>query len=487
MTPIEVLSVASEVFPLVKTGGLADVVGALPGALRPLNVNMRVLVPGYRQVMAAIGKPAVLVEMPNLFGGPARLLGAKKSGLDLIIVDAPHLFDREGTIYAAPDGGDWGDNWKRFGAFSHLASQIAHGLIDGYRPSIVHAHDWQAGLVPAYLRFGPQSGVKSVITVHNLAFQGQFPREIFGELYLPPEANSVNGVEYYGAVGYLKAGLRCADAITTVSPTYASEIRTPEFGMGLEGLLNERAGDVHGILNGIDLEAWDPGTDTALVEPYRVSTVRRRAANKRALRERFGLEQSDAPLFSVVSRLTWQKGMDILANVLDPLLEMGAQLCVLGSGEQWIENAFASAQDRHPGKVGIVRGYDEALSHLIQGGADAILIPSRFEPCGLTQLIGLRYGCVPIVTRTGGLADTVIDANDAALQVGAATGVQISPLNENTLIEGIRRAVALYRDETVWAHIQRRGMKSDVGWDQSARRYVALYEKLLGRTISNDS
>ncbi|MCB9994340.1 MAG: glycogen synthase GlgA [Hyphomicrobiaceae bacterium] len=482
---MEVLSVASEVYPLIKTGGLADVVGALPGALRRLNVNMRVLVPGYRQVIAKIAKPVVLKEMASLFGGPARLLDATVSGLDLIVVDAPHLYDRDGSIYASPSGADWTDNWKRFGAFSQVAGQIGRGLIDGYSPAIIHAHDWQAGLVPAYLRFGPPTKVKSVMTVHNLAFQGQFPREIFGELQLPAAANSVDGVEYYGAVGYLKAGLQCADAITTVSPTYASEIRTPEFGMGLEGLLNSRTSDVYGILNGIDLEAWDPGTDTALVEPYRISTVRRRAANKRAVRERFGLEHSDAPLFGVVSRLTWQKGIDILANVLDRLVGMGAQLCVLGSGDGGIEDAIANAAGRHPGRIGIVRGYDEQLSHMIQGGADAILIPSRFEPCGLTQLIGLRYGCVPVVTRTGGLADTVVDANEAALSMGAATGVQISPLNENTLTEALRRAIALYRDEAVWAHIQRRGMKSDVGWDQSARKYVALYEKLMGRAVSN--
>lgn len=484
---VEVLSVASEVYPLVKTGGLADVVGALPAALKRVGIKMRVMIPGYRQVLSKIETSELLADLPDLFGGPARILGVKTGGLDLLVLDAPHLFDRDGSIYADPTGADWTDNWKRYGALSLGAALVAQGVIPNYKPEIVHAHDWQAGLVPAYLKYGGGAVAKSVMTVHNLAFQGHFSNEIFSELNLPREANSMDGVEYYGGVGYLKAGLQCADSITTVSPTYAGEIRTAEFGMGLEGLLKVRADVVSGILNGIDPTAWDPGIDADLPEPFRVSTVSRRLANKRALQDRFGLEHSDAPLFGVVSRLTWQKGLDVLAEVVDDLVEMGGQLCILGSGDPEIETALQAAAERHAGKVGLVKGYDESLSHLVQGGADAILIPSRFEPCGLTQLIGLRYGCVPVVARTGGLADTVIDANEAAILAGVATGVQFSPVENDALIEALRRTVALYEDKKSWARIQRRGMKTDVSWDQSAQRYLELYEKLLGRTIDHDN
>lgn len=485
--PVEILSVASEVYPLVKTGGLADVVGALPAALKRVGIRMRVMVPGYRQVLAKIETSELLADLPDLFGGPARILGVQTAGLDLLVLDAPHLFDRDGSIYADETGADWADNWKRFGALSLAAAFVAQGVIPNYRPEIVHAHDWQTGLVPAYMKFGGGTAAKSVMTVHNLAFQGHFSHEIFPELHLPPEANSMDGVEYYGGVGFLKAGLQCADFITTVSPTYAGEIRTAEFGMGLEGLLKARADIVSGILNGIDPSAWDPGTDVDLPEPFRVSTVSRRLANKRALQDRFGLEHSDGPLFGVVSRLTWQKGLDVLADVVDDLVEMGGQLCILGSGVAEIEAALQAAAERHVGQIGLVKGYDESLSHLVQGGGDAILIPSRFEPCGLTQLIGLRYGCVPVVARTGGLADTVIDANEAAILAGVATGVQFSPVENDVLIEALRRTVALYDDKKLWARIQRRGMKTDVSWDQSAQRYLELYEKLLGRTIDHEN
>jgi starch synthase len=476
---IEVLSVASEAYPLIKTGGLADVVGALPGALAGHGVTMRTLLPGYPAVMNEAGGARVVGEFADLFDGPARLLAGRFAGLDLIVLDAPHLYDRQGGPYAGPDGLDWPDNWKRFAALSWVAGKLALGAIEGYQPQLVHAHDWQAGLVPAYVKYGPSDRVKTVMTVHNLVFQGHFGWEVFGRLDLPPHA-FYEGVEYYGGVGYLKAGLASADALTTVSPTYAREIRTPAFGAGLDGLLNARADVLHGITNGIDTGAWNPAADPALVQTYGPNTVHKRAANRAAVCERFGIASTGGPLFSVVSRVTSQKGVDLIASNVDWLVSLGASLVVLGSGDGALEAALEAAAARHPGRVGMVKGYDESLSHLIQGGADAILIPSRFEPCGLTQLYGLRYGCVPVVSRVGGLADTVIDANEAAVDAGVATGLQFSPVTSEALGEAIHRTIALYGREKVWRKLQRRGMKSEVSWDGSAKRYADLYRSLLG-------
>lgn len=475
----EVLSVASEAFPLVKTGGLADVVGALPGALAPLGVTMRILLPGYQPVVQQLdGSSRTVAEFDDLFGGKAHIRAGRVAGLDLIVVDAPHLYDRPGNIYLGPDGRDWPDNWKRYAALSYVAGRLANGLVDGYQPDIVHAHDWQAGLAPAYVKYGGNDRVKSIITVHNLAFQGYFGWEIFHQLYLPDHAASET-LEYYGGIGYLKAGLISADVLTTVSPTYAAEIRTAAYGMGLEGLMQSRAADLHGILNGIDTGVWDPMEDDTLTARYNSATLQLRETNKRALNERFALDDSPGPLFGVVSRLTWQKGMDLLVACVDDLVAQGGKLCILGSGEAAIENGLRGAAMRHPGKVGLVTGYDEKLSHLIQGGADVMLVPSRFEPCGLTQLYGLRYGCVPLVCRVGGLADTIIDANEAAVEQGVSTGLQFFPASEHALADAINRTIRLYSDDKFWRKMQRRGMRADVSWENSAKKYANLYTKLL--------
>lgn len=476
---IEVLSVASEIYPLVKTGGLADVAGALPAALAAHGVSMRTLVPGYPVVLREAAGGRIIHRFPDLFDGPAQLIAGRFAGLDLIILDAGHLYSRPGGPYVDPEGHDWPDNWKRFAALSWVAGKLGLGLVGGYQPEILHAHDWQAGLVPAYVKYGPSATLKSVITIHNLAFQGHFGADIFGRLDLPPHAYW-EGLEYFGGVGYLKAGLAAADAITTVSPTYAREIRTPAFGMALDGLINARASVVHGITNGIDTDAWDPMADPEIRQDYSAASIHKRAVNKAALREHFEIEPTNGPVFSVVSRLTNQKGIDLIAANVDWLVSLGATLVILGSGDPVLEGALVSAALRHPGRVGMHRGYDEGLSHLIQGGADAILVPSRFEPCGLTQLYGLRYGCVPIVARVGGLADTVIDANEAAVEAGVATGLQFSPVTTEALREAIRRAVELFADEAAWRRIQRRGMKSNVSWAHSAKRYADLYASLLG-------
>ena len=475
---IEVLSVASEAFPLVKTGGLADVAGALPGAVAAHDVSMRTLIPGYPQVMAGFDRARQVAQFDDLFGGPAVLLAARAGELDVIVINAPHLYGRVGGLYTDESGADWPDNWRRFAALGWVAAQLAGGLIEGYRPEIVHAHDWQGAMAAPYVAFTPGLSTRVVLTVHNLAFQGHFGADIFPYLRLPAEAFAVEGVEYYGGVGFLKGGLACAHAVTTVSPTYAKEVRTPEFGMGLEGLLAARAHDLYGIINGIDTRAWNPASDPALSATYTSANPRRRALNKAALEEAFGLAPGNGPLFGIVSRLTWQKGIDLAAAAVDDLVASGGRLAVLGTGDAELEAAMEAAAQRHAGAVGFIRGYSEPLSHLMQGGADAILVPSRFEPCGLTQLYGLRYGAVPVVARVGGLADTIIDANAAALRAGVATGIQFNPVDATSFSDAIQRAIALYRQPEVWSRMQRRGMKTDVSWASSAGEYAALYTTL---------
>ena len=477
---IKVLAVASEIHPLVKTGGLADVVGALPAALKSHDVAVTTVIPGYPAVMAAADKWETVAKLPGFFGGRTAIKRASIGELDLLAVDAPHLFDRPGNPYVDADGRDWVDNPQRYCALSSAAAEICHGLVKTYRPDIVHVHDWQAAMTLAYLNYTDAVRPKSVITVHNLAFQGQYPRSILGSLGLPQRAFALDGVEYYGMIGFLKAGLHFADRITTVSPRYAAEIKTSEAGMGLEGLLAGRADVLSGIVNGIDERVWNPQTDPNLAVNYDAKSLAKRAGNRKALEERFGLDHDDSPLFCLVSRLTWQKGIDILAEALPHLVASGARLALLGSGDRELEGIFRQASLQHPGRVGTVLGFDEALSHLMFGGSDMTLVPSRFEPCGLTQLYGLRYGCVPVVARVGGLSDTIVDANDAALTLKAATGVQFQPITPDMLRDAISRAIALHSDKPVWQAMQRRGMGLDQSWDLRAAGYAKLYRELLG-------
>jgi starch synthase len=468
---LSVLSVASEAFPLVKTGGLGDVVGALPAALAPHDVAVTTLLPGYPAVLAAVGD-RVLRRWDDLLGAEAVLREGRLGGHRLLVLDAPALFARPGGPYADATGRDWPDNWRRFAALGRAAADL------GPDYAIVHAHDWQAAMAAAYLRYDG-AAARSVVTIHNIAFQGRFDATVFPHLRLPADSWSIGGVEYYGGVGLLKAGLEAADAITTVSPTYAREIREPAFGMGLEGLIASRGWRVSGIVNGIDPAVWDPAVDPHLPARYSLRNLDNRRRNKRAVEAVFGLDGGDGPLFCVISRLTWQKGMDVLAGALDLLVEAGARLALLGSGDTGLEAACVAAALRHPGRIGVRIGYDEPLSHLLQGGADAILVPSRFEPCGLTQLYGLGYGCVPVVARTGGLADTVIDANLAALAAGVATGGVHDGVSPGSIAEAIARTVALFADAERWRQVQRNGMRADFSWTQSGARYAALYRGLI--------
>lgn len=477
---LNILSVASEAVPLVKTGGLADVVGALPEALAPHGVAMTTLLPGYTAVTATLGKkPKILHTWDSLLGEPARLLAGKIGGHPLLVLDAPSLFARDGGPYVDATGRDWPDNWKRFAAFGRAAADVAGGAVKGLAFDLIHAHDWQAGMALAYQRFAPAGPqLPSVITIHNMAFQGHYGADLFPALGLPPQAMAIDGIEYHGGISFLKAGLAAASRITTVSPTYAREIREPGFGMGLEGLIRARESDVSGIVNGIDPAVWNPSGDPALKSPYTAKALGKRSANKRALEAEFGLEKGDSPLFIVISRLTWQKGMDVLLEAADHLVGIGARLALLGSGDAALESGFHAAAARHPGRIGVRIGYDEALSHRMLGGGDAILVPSRFEPCGLTQLYGLAYGCVPVVSRTGGLADTVIDANLAARQAGVATGVQFDGVRWQTLADALTRTVQLFHNPAAWRSLQRAGMGADFSWTGSGKAYADLYKSL---------
>ena len=473
---MRLLAAASEVFPLMKTGGLADVMGALPPPLAKHGIETRTLIPGYPAVLAALGGAAETVyAMASLHGGAARVLAGKAAGLDLFVLDAPHLFDRPGNPYLGPDRSDWPDNPQRFAALARVAADIGLGAIPGWVPGVVQCHDWQTGLAPAYLALSGGARPRTVMTIHNLAFTGQVPMALWRELGLPPESLGTDGVEFYGALGFMKAGLFYADAITTVSPTYAAEIQTPEFGCGFDGLLRSRAGVLHGILNGIDETVWNPWTDTHLPARFRRGHLRNRTKVKAAVQAGLGLAvQPDTPLFGIVSRLTGQKGMDLALDRLPTLLQRGGQLAVLGTGEPGLEQAFRDAAAAHPGQVAAVIGYDEALAHQMMAGSDALLVPSRFEPCGLTQMTAMRYGALPVVSRVGGLADTVVDANEAAMRGGVATGI-VTDATAAGLERAVHRAMDLWSDRAAWAQAQRAGMAADLGWDASAARYAAVY------------
>lgn len=470
---MRVLSVASEIAPLVKTGGLADVTGALPAALAGHGVQMRTLVPGYPAILSALEGGEVLAEWPDLFGGPARLVAGQAGGLDLLALDAPHLFARPGNPYLGPDGRDWPDNPQRFAALSWVAARIGAEGAGGWRPDILHGHDWQAGLIAEYRRADP-AAPPFVLTIHNIAFPGPADPGLVHALRLDPGRFHSDGYEFWGAISALKAGLMGADALTTVSPRYAEELMSAEFGMGLDGVMRHRRDALSGILNGIDDQVWNPATDPAIT-PY--DTPAGKGPNKAALRAEMGLPDAKGPLCVVISRMTHQKGLDMLAEALPALLDRGGQLALLGSGDPDLEGRFRALADHHPG-VAVRIGYDEALSHRMIAGGDAILVPSRFEPCGLTQLYGLRYGTIPVVALTGGLADTVINASPAALARNAATGLQFAPVNAENLTNTLLNLCALYKDRRTWSRMVRNAMAHPVGWGRSARAYAALYASL---------
>jgi starch synthase len=476
--PPRVLHAAAEIFPLVKTGGLADVVGALPHALAAAGADVRLLLPGLPAILDAVSRPRKVFEGGPLFGAARVTLrlgrfkaGAKGPDVQAYVIDAPWLYARDGGPYQGPDGKPWDDNLQRFALLGWAAAHLAAGELDpAWRPDILHAHDWHAALACSYLRAHPGAHARSVFTIHNLAFQGLFAQDDFGLLGLPRRFMQPDGLEFHGWLSFMKGGLVHADRLTTVSPTYAREITTPEFGCGVEGVLRTRAADLSGILNGVDYGHWDPATDAALPARFDAQDLGGKAVCKAALQREFGLDaRTDAPLIGIVSRLSEQKGLDLALAALPALRAEGVQLAILGSGDAPLERAFADAAAAHPGQVGVHIGYDETLAHRVIAGADLILVPSRFEPCGLTQLYGMRYGTLPLVRRVGGLADTVDDASGFIFEAADAS----------SLIEAARRAVLTLREPARWRAMQQTAMARDHSWSAAAARYLALYRSLM--------
>jgi len=482
---VKILFATSEIYPLIKTGGLADVSGALPLALNDLSNDVRVIVPGYRPVLEKLSDARAVARLPNPFvPGEVEIREAHLPGstVSLLIVVYDGFFNRDGGPYQMPDGRDWPDNALRFGLLSYMAALLAseRSPLD-WRPDILHCNDWQTGLAPAYLRFMGGRGARTVMTIHNLAYQGNFGAEMVGPLGLPSYSFTMQGLEYHGYLSFLKAGLFYADRLTTVSPTYAREIQEETLGFGMHGLLQERRDVLTGIVNGIDTREWDPARDPHLVRRYTARSLARKKENKLALQRRLGLAvDAGIPLIAVISRITYQKGSDIVLAVAPEILREGAQIAVLGTGERQIEQALATLAQRHPGELAVTIGYDEGLSHLMEAGADLFLMPSRYEPCGLNQMYSQRYGTPPIVHATGGLADTVVDASPENVAAGTATGFVFRDVHYASVLDASVRALNAYRDPAVWKTIQQCAMGRDFSWKKSAREYMALYRSVLG-------
>lgn len=491
---MKILQVAAEVFPLVKTGGLADVVAALPLALAEQGHDVRLLLPGLPAVLDAVQGARCIVDVGSCFGAlRVRLLLARMPGshLPVYVVDAPYLYRRGGGPYQDRQGEAWGDNLQRFALLGFVAAHLAADDADPHwTPEIVHAHDWHAALACAYIGEHPATAAASIYTVHNLAFQGLFPAHDWPLLGLGSQLLSPSGLEFHGQLSFMKAGLHCADRVTTVSPRYAREMATHEFGCGLDGVVRSRGTAVSGILNGIDAALWNPATDAAIAHRYSSSQMQGKTACKAALQAELGLvSDPQALLLTVVSRLTPQKGLDLVLAAMPELVQQGVQFAVQGSGEPALEAAFRMAQQAHPGRVHTQLGYDEARAHRLIAGADVIAVPSRFEPCGLTQQYGLAYGTLPVVRRVGGLADTVIDlaaaADTADPAAAAGTGVAFDAATPQAFAQAVLRAQQLHRQGSVWRAAQQRAMAQDLGWARPAREYVALYDQALAGKAAN--
>ncbi len=469
---MRVLHAAAEVYPLVKTGGLADVVAALPVALAQAGADVRLLLPGLPAIIEAVQSARVVVDIGACFGAlRVKLLLGRMPGthLPVYVIDAPHLFRRGGSPYQAGDGTEWPDNLQRFALLGWLAAHLAAGDADpNWAPDVVHAHDWHSAMACAYMADHLPTTAASVFTIHNLAFQGLFPPNDWSLLGLSSRFMAPAGIEFHGQLSFMKAGLKFADRVTTVSPNYAREIAAPEFGCGLDGVIRARGGDVVGILNGIDDAVWNPATDVALAQRYDAAHLDGKRTCRRALQTSVGLDVDDAALvLAVVSRLTAQKGLDLVLAALPALVREGVQFAVQGTGDPALEAAIRLAEQAHPGRVHAHIGYDEARAHRMIAGADVIALPSRFEPCGLTQMYGLRYGTLPLVRSVGGLSDTVADGL-TGFAFGAATAAAFESCTW--------RAVQLHRDAAAWRTMMQRAMAQDLSWVGPARDYLALYE-----------
>lgn len=486
---MRILFVTSEAFPLIKTGGLADVSGSLPAALRALGEDVRILIPGYPAVLKKLVnlKPLCSIENLPIVGRANLLMGyMPDTNVPVIAIDCPTLYERDSGPYINARGYDWEDNPIRFGVLSKVAAILAasnsplNHIEQSWLPDIVHCNDWQSGLTPAYMKLTNPTAAKSVLSVHNLAFQGAYDASMVEKLSLPRSSFQINGLEYYGQLSFLKGGVFYADAISTVSPTYAKEIQTAEYGFGMQGLLDLRGHEIKGILNGIDISEWNPETDPHLAKNYSSAKIIGKRAVKQSLQENFELQiDANAPLLGVVSRLTYQKGLDLLVQIAPDLIEKGVQIVVLGSGEAMLENSFKALAAQYPSQVAVTIGYNEPLSHQIMAGVDMFIMPSRFEPCGLNQLYGLRYGTPSVVTQTGGLADSVVDSNAQTLTNDTATGFKMTEVSASALEMAITRGLDYYQDAKIWRKIQHNAMNTDVSWKHSAQAYLDLYTELL--------
>jgi starch synthase len=488
---LRILFVTSEAFPLIKTGGLADVSGSLPAALQDINADVRILIPGYPAVLNKLANPRFLTTISNLpnVGAVNLIIGEMpETKVPVMAIESVGLYQRDGGPYVDATGKDWEDNPTRFGILSLVAAILSDekSPLADWVPDITHCNDWQTGLTPAFMHFmsarrTQMKQAKSVLSIHNLAFQGCYGAEWVGRLGLPADSYQINGVEYYGQLSFLKAGIFYADGLSTVSPNYAKEIQTEAYGFGMQGLLTARGKEIHGILNGLDTQEWNPATDPYLAKHYDVNNLDGKQAVKQALQNKLGLKvQAETPLLGVVSRLTYQKGLDMLLSCAEALIkEHNCQLALLGSGDTNFEQGYRELAKRFPNQVSVTIGYNEELSHQIMAGCDIFIMPSRFEPCGLNQMYGLRYGTPPIVTNTGGLADSVHDCNEINLKNKTATGFVMPKADPKALVSAIARALSFYQDESKWKSIKENGMRQNLDWTKSAKAYLTMYQALL--------
>ncbi|MCU7914594.1 MAG: glycogen synthase GlgA [Candidatus Thiodiazotropha sp. (ex Gloverina cf. vestifex)] len=484
MKKMKILFASSEAVPLIKTGGLADVAGSLPVALRHIDHDCRLILPGYPDVMSKADGFSAVAEL-KLPGEkkPVKILQSTSGphAVPLYVVDAPHWFDRPGNPYLSPDGDDWEDNAERFACFCRAVVAIAlnRAKLD-WQPEIIHANDWQTGLVAPLLQDAKQRPA-TLFTIHNLAYQGLFDQKTFLKLNLPSRLWSYEALEFHHQLSFIKGGIALSDRVNTVSPTYAEEVKTAEFGYGLEGLLQHRGSHFNGILNGIDYHVWDPLNDPSIAAPYSADDMAGKRQNKLALQREFGLSEAEhIQLFGYIGRLVDQKGVDLILQVLPGLMDSGVQVVMLGSGNKELEHALERINRKYHSRVGVKIGYDEGLSHRIEAGCDCFLMPSRFEPCGLNQMYSLRYGTVPVVRNTGGLADTVIDVNPTTLANGTATGFVFEIADGSSLWRALEHAIHFYRrSETDWEILARTGMQQDLSWEASAQHYLELYQMAI--------
>jgi len=492
---VRIAFVASEMVPFSKTGGLADVVGALPSALSRLGQDVSVFTPLYQAARASCERLGL--DLKESSAGPVRFpIGSNEvevtihesrlpeSGIPVYLLENDRYYARPGLYTKPDDNSDYADNSERFICLSRGTLEACKAL--GLRPDVFHCNDWQTGLLPVYLHHTHRSSfprAASVMTVHNIAYQGLFRHEDMGLTGLPSELLNWRMLEYYGKLSFLKGGLVSAEVVTTVSKRYAEEVQTPEFGMGLEGVLRERSDSLVGIVNGVDYGVWSPGVDKQIVMRYSAADLSGKAKCKKALQQRFKLLQKrDTPVLGMIGRLVEQKGFDLVAEALDKLMEMDMQLVILGTGQPKFHALLTKMQAAHPDRIGVLLGFDDALAHQIEAGSDMFLMPSRFEPCGLNQLYSLKYGTVPIVSRTGGLVDTIADYTDATAANGAATGFSFEAGDAKAMLDSIARALKLYREAPdAWRKLQLRGMGQDWSWERSAREYVTVYEKATAK------